>query len=80
MEEKTGDAFGDYYSKQKGLKQLKEMRSIRAYQVSGELDDYLLPHLVEGCVSASKFLELAHQYNTTVGVLCVAIYIKAVIQ
>ena len=80
VEEKTGDAFGDYYSKQKGLKQLKEMSSTKAYQVSGELDDYLLPHLVEGCVSAGKFLELAHSYNTTVGVLCVALYIKAVIQ
>ncbi len=80
VEEKNVDAFTDNYSKQKGLKQLNEMRSVKAYQVSGELDDNLLPHLLEGTVSASKFLELAHKYNTTVGVLCVALYIKAVIQ
>ena len=79
VEEKNVDAFTDNYSKQKGLKQLKEMSSVRAYQVSGELDENLLPHLIEGTVSSSKFLELAHEYNTTVGVLCVAIYIKAAI-
>ncbi len=80
IEEKNVDAFGDFYSKQKGLKQLKEMSSVKAYQISGEIDDNLLPHLVEGTVSAKKFLEFAHKYNTTVGVLCVAVYIKAVLQ
>ena len=79
VEEKNVDAFTDNYSKQKGLKQLKEMSSVKAYQVSGELDENLLPHLLEGTVSSSKFLQLAHKHNTTVGVLCVAIYIKAAI-
>ena len=79
VEEKNVDAFIDNYSKQKGLKQLKEMSSVKAYQVTGEMDDNLLPHLVEGCVSSGAFLELAHKYDTTVGVLCVALYIKAVI-
>ena len=80
VEEKNEDAFTDNYSKQKGLKQLGEMRSVKAYQVTGEVDDNLLPHLLEGTVSASKFLDLAHKYESTVGVLCVALYIKAVIQ
>ncbi len=80
LEEKNEDAFVDNYSRQKGLKQLKEMSSAKAYQVSGEVDDNLLPHMIEGTVSSSKFLELAHQYNTTVGVLCVAVYVKAAIQ
>ncbi|WP_026651926.1 hypothetical protein [Butyrivibrio proteoclasticus] len=80
IEEKNVDAFRDFYSKQKGLKQLNEMKSKKAYQVAGEIDDNLLPHLIEGTVSSSKFLNLAHDYNTTVGVLCVALYIKAVIQ
>ncbi len=80
VEEKNVDAFDDNYQKQKGLKQLGEMRSVKAYQVTGELDDNLLPHLLEGTVSAKKFLDLAHKYNSTVGVLCVALYIKAVIQ
>ena len=79
IEEKNVDAFKDFYSKQKGLKQLKEMSAVKAYQISGELDENLLPHLVEGTVSAKKFLDFAHQYNTTVGVLCVAVYIKAVV-
>ncbi len=80
VEEKNVDAFRDNYAKQKGLSQLKEMKKVKAYQVSGEVDDNLLPHLLEGCVSASKFLELSHKYDTTVGVMCVALYIKAVIQ
>ena len=80
IEEKNVDAFTDFYSKQKGLKQLKEMSSVKAYQITGEIDANMLPHLVEGTVSAKKFMDLAHQYNTTVGVLCVAVYIKAVIQ
>ena len=80
VEEKNMDAFTDNYAKQKGLGQLKEMQSVKAYQVAGEVDDNLLPHLVEGTVSASKFVELAHKYETTVGVLCVALYIKAAIQ
>ena len=79
VEEKNVDAFTDNYSKQKGLKQLKEMSSVKAYQVGGDLDENLLPHLLEGTVSSSKFLAFAHEYNTTVGVLCVAIYIKAAI-
>ena len=80
IEEKKGDAFNDFYCEQKGLKQLKEMASVKAYQISGEIDDNLLPHLIEGTVSTSKFLKLAHSFNTTVGVLCAALYIKAVIQ
>jgi hypothetical protein len=79
IEEKNEDAFKGNYAKQKGLGQLNEMKSVRAYQVSGEVDDNLLPHLLEGCVSSSGFLELSHKYNTTVGVMCVALYIKAVI-
>lgn len=79
VEEKNEDAFTDNYQKQRGLSQLREMRSVKAYQVSGELDDNLLPHLLEGTVSAKSFLELAHKYDTTVGVLSVAIYLKAVI-
>lgn len=80
IEEKNVDAFRDFYSKQKGLKQLKEMKSVKAYQITGEIDDNLLPHITEGTVSAKKFLEIAHENNTTVGVLCVAVYIKAIIQ
>ncbi|WP_024864598.1 hypothetical protein [Butyrivibrio sp. FCS014] len=80
VEEKNVDAFSDNYSRQRGLKQLNEMKAVRAYQVTGEVDDNLLPHLLEATVSSQKFLDLAHEYDTTVGVLCVSLYIKAVIQ
>ena len=55
------------------------MSSVKAYQISGEIDNDLLPHLVEGTVSSSRFYEAAKAHNTTVGVMCVAVYIKAVL-
>ncbi len=80
VEEKNEDAFTGNYNKQKGLGQLNEMKAVKAYQITGEVDDNLLPHLLEGTVSSKKFIELAHKYDATVGVLCVALYIKAIIQ
>ena len=79
VEEKNDDAFKQFYERQKGLKQLKQMSSVKAYQLKGEKDENLLPHMVEGTVSSKKMVELAHEYQTTVGILCVAIYIGACI-
>lgn len=79
VEEKNDDAFKQFYERQKGLKQLKQMSSVKAYQLKGEKDENLLPHMVEGTVSSKKMVEIAHKYNTTVGILCVAIYIGACI-
>lgn len=79
VEEKNGDAFSHFYEKQKGLKQLKELSKAKAYQLSGELDENILPHLVEGTVSAKKFVSIAKENHTTVGVLATAIYIASVI-
>jgi len=76
--EKEGDAFDHFYQKQSGLAQLKSMSRKKAYQLSGEKDENLLPHLVEGTVSASKMLDLARRYHTTVGVLVTSIYMQAV--
>lgn len=77
--DKTSDAYRRFYQHQKGLKQLQEMQSQKAYHLKGELDANLLPHLVEGTVSVSRFLEAAHQYHTTAGVLATSVYIAAVI-
>lgn len=77
--EKQGDAFDHFYEKEAGLKQLKSMSKTKAYQIRAERDENLLPHLVEGTVSAKKFLKLAHDYETTVGILAVALYIQAVL-
>ena len=77
--EKTTDAFRQFYQHQKGLKQLKEMSGQKAYQLKGEWDENMLPHLIEGTVSASRFVEVAHTYHTSVGILATSVYIAAVI-
>ncbi len=82
VSEKGKDAFDRYYSKQKlgsQLKQLKDISVGKAHQIRGELDENLLPHLIEGTVLASKIVALAKENNTTVGVYTTSLYIQAVI-
>jgi hypothetical protein len=82
VSEKQGDAFDKYYSKQKLGRQLKQLRHLsvgKAYQITGDIDENLLPHLVEGTVSASKIVALAKENGTTVGVYTTSLYIQAVI-
>lgn len=77
--DKTTDAFSHFYEHQKGLKQLQAMAGKKAYHLKGDWDDNLMPHLVEGTVSASRFVEAAHENSTSVGVLATSVYIAAVI-
>lgn len=82
VSEKGDDAFDQYYMKQKLSKQLKQLGSIsvgKAHQITGEKDENLLPHLVEGAVSAKKIIALAKENNTTVGVYTTSLYIQAII-
>ena len=79
LEEKMNDAFRHFYKRGKGLKQLHELSSVNAYQLTGEQDVNLLPHLTEGCVSAQAFVREAKKNNATVGVFAVAVYIASVI-
>ncbi len=79
VEEKSGDAFDQYYEKARSMKQLGKMATTKAYQIQAETDENLRPHLIEGTISASKFLAAAHDNNTTVGVLAVSVYMAAVI-
>ncbi len=76
--EKRSDAYRQFYQRQRGLRQLKEMSAMNAYQIKGEPDENLLPHLIEGTISARRFLELAHANNTSVGILATSLYIAAV--
>ncbi|MBQ7679877.1 MAG: hypothetical protein IJT34_08510 [Butyrivibrio sp.] len=78
-QEKSDDAFRQFYQRGRGLAQLKQMSSLHAHRLEGIEDENLEPHLLEGCVSASRFVEAAHQYGTTVGVLSVSVYIAALI-
>jgi NRPS condensation-like uncharacterized protein len=82
VSEKGDDAFDQYYMRQKLGKQLKQLGKIsvgKAHQIRGERDENLLPHLVEGTVSAKKIISLAKENQTTVGVYTTALYLKAVI-
>lgn len=78
--EKKDDAFRQYYTRGKSASQLKSMTSTRAYQIHQYKDDNMQNHLIEGTVSAKAFIELAHRYHTTAGVLSTSLYILAVIQ
>ncbi len=79
LQERNNDAFKHFYQNQKGLKQLKSLSSNHAYQLNGETDANNESHVVEATVSAYSFKKLAEKYNSTVGVLCTAIYIAAII-
>ena len=79
VEEKKDDAFSQYYEKETGLKQLNTLKSVKAYQISGNKDENLLPHLIEGVVSAKKIVSLAKEAGSTVGVYTTALYIQAVL-
>ena len=80
LQDNSADAFDTFYEKSAGLEQLKEMKSHQAWQLNEEKDPNLRCHLLEGVISAGKFLSKAKEYNTTVGILCVAIYIEAAIK
>ncbi len=79
LQERNNDAFRHFYQNQKGLKQLKSLSSNHAYQLNGETDANNESHVVEACVSAKAFKKLAERYKATVGELCTAIYIAAII-
>lgn len=79
LQERNNDAFRHFYQNQKGLKQLKSLSSNHAYQLNGEVDGNNESHVVEATVSAKAFKKLAQKHNATVGVLCTAIYIAAII-
>ncbi len=80
MQENSADAFDTYYEKSASLEQLKDMGAKRAWQLNEEKDPNLRCHVLEGVVSAKSFLNKAKEYDTTVGVLAVAIYIEAAIR
>ncbi len=79
-QEREQDAFSRFYSRGKKRDQLREMISTRAYQIRSRMDEDLTSHLVEGCVSSGPFIELAHSFHTTAGVMITALFIEAVIQ
>ena len=79
-EEKNSDAFRQFYTKENNRSQLKQMTGVRAFQIPQDRDGYMRNHLLEGVVSAGRFLAEAKKRNTTAGVLTVALYIEAILQ
>lgn len=77
--EKIKDAFSHYYEGKQELKQLNSMGKGRAYQLTGEKDENMNSHMLEGIIEADKFMALAHEYHTTAGVLITAFYISAIL-
>ncbi|MCR5674451.1 MAG: hypothetical protein K6G16_01955 [Lachnospiraceae bacterium] len=78
-EENVRDAFNHYYTKGRGLAQLRSMSFHWAFRLKGPRDDNMENHLVEGVISTKAFVDLAHRYETTVGILSAALYIEAII-
>ncbi|MCR5397887.1 MAG: hypothetical protein K6E64_10575 [Lachnospiraceae bacterium] len=76
---KNEDAFRQFYSKEKNREQLKGMLGTKAYQIEQLRDENLHSRLVEGVISAKAFVDLAHQYETTAGILTVVLYIEAIL-
>ena len=79
-DDRSSDAFSRFYQPQKQLKQLNEMSSKKAYHLKGTPDENLMPHLVEGTVSVSRFARTAREYGTTFGVLITSLYMAAIME
>ena len=79
-EEKQGDAFKQFYSKENATDVVTGKGIKRAYQIKQYKDENLRSHLVEGTVMADKFMDLAHELGTTAGVLSVSLFIESILE
>ena len=80
VSEKIGDAFDHFYESKKNKNWLKEKPPKKAYHLKGERNENLELQLLEGTVSVSKILEVAHQYDATIAIFSVAVYIESIIR
>ncbi len=77
--DKEDDAFRKFYQANQSSDQLKKTSHNRAYQLKGMHDENLDNHLLEICVSSSKFAKLAKEHHVTVTVFAVALYIRSIL-
>ncbi len=77
--EKTSDAFTNYYDSRFDKGKWKDLTKKHAYQLREKRDENQACHLLEGTVSSSAFLELAHRYDATAGVLSCSLFIESII-
>lgn len=62
------------------LKWIKVLLTGKAYRLTGQMDDNMEEHLLEGIVPAQKMLEIARSYHTTIGILAASVYVEAIVQ
>ena len=78
--EKTDDAAEKEPREAGGiLKWIKVLMTGKAYRLTGQMDENMEEHLIEGVVSAQKMLEAARGYQTTIGILAASIYVEAIV-
>lgn len=75
MYEKESDSFEKYYKKNKTINLFK---SIKAYNLRGEMYVENRLKVIEGIVSTNGILKLAKEHNTTVTAYLVSILIKSI--
>ena len=62
------------------MKWIKALLTGKAYRLTGQMDDNMEEHLIEGTVSAEKMLEIARSYHTTIGILAASVYVEAIVR
>ncbi len=81
VKEKEDDAFSRYYSREtKGKPREQKTLPHKAYHLQGERDEYLQMHLIEGTVSASKFLQVAKEHNSTASAFITALFMESILE
>ena len=81
----SADAFREYFrseesGQERGENLLKNMAPKKAYQLRGKKDEDRELRLIEGTVSLACAMEVAHEKNTTLGVLVTSVFVEAILK
>jgi len=78
--EKEEDAFSRFYSEStKGKPREQASQPRRAYHLQGERDEQLQTHLLEGTVSAEKYLRAAKRQGATAAAFTTALLMESIL-
>ena len=79
--DKTADAFNRYYEQdKKGTPREQQTLPRKAYHLQGERDDNLQSHLIEGTVSAKRFLKVTKEHGSTAAAFSTALFMEAILE
>ena len=79
LTEKSSDAFDFFYDRKVTRDDIRDLTGKRAFQLHEAPDENYHCHLLEGTVSSAAFLEAAHKYDTTAGVLSCSLLIESIL-